>query len=172
MNDLGIFASLSTQSEYLESESQYLILNHISNHSKRSTFSRGVFIILPICKLLMKCSTVNVGIIYEKTQKDIWRFICFMSSAMLNEPKTPSHYYIRVCFVPMIDNCFTSLLVMLCSSLTIRTWKYMQVDGTESLLQSMLHSRKWGTLAFVVLEILFWGLVAGFLNMKRFYIRL
>ncbi|KAI8522628.1 hypothetical protein RHMOL_Rhmol13G0010900 [Rhododendron molle] len=46
------------------------------------------------------------------------------------------------------------------------------VNGTESLLQSMLHSRKWGTLAFVVLEILFWGLVAGFLNMKRFYIRL
>ncbi|KAG5514249.1 hypothetical protein RHGRI_035600 [Rhododendron griersonianum] len=46
------------------------------------------------------------------------------------------------------------------------------VDGTESLLQSMLHSRKWGTLAFVVLEILFWGLAAGFLNMKRFYIRL
>ncbi|KAF7120498.1 hypothetical protein RHSIM_Rhsim13G0006700 [Rhododendron simsii] len=46
------------------------------------------------------------------------------------------------------------------------------VDGTELLLQSMLHSRKWGTLAFVVLEILFWGLVAGFLNMKRFYVRL
>ncbi|KAH7837192.1 hypothetical protein Vadar_010840 [Vaccinium darrowii] len=46
------------------------------------------------------------------------------------------------------------------------------VDGTELLLQSMLHSRKWGTLGFVVLEILFWGLVAGFLDMKRFYIRL
>lgn len=46
------------------------------------------------------------------------------------------------------------------------------VDGTELMLQSMLHSRKWGTLGFVVLEILFWGLVAGFLDMKRFYIRL
>ncbi|KAL6968588.1 heparan-alpha-glucosaminide N-acetyltransferase [Sarracenia purpurea var. burkii] len=46
------------------------------------------------------------------------------------------------------------------------------VDGTESLLQVMVHSRKWGTLAFVVLEILFWGLVAGFLHMKGFYIKL
>lgn len=48
----------------------------------------------------------------------------------------------------------------------------MQVDGTESLLQVMLHSRKWGTAAFVIVEILFWGVVAGFLNMKQLYVRL
>ncbi|KAB1203261.1 Heparan-alpha-glucosaminide N-acetyltransferase [Morella rubra] len=46
------------------------------------------------------------------------------------------------------------------------------VDGTESLLQAMLHSRKWGTLAFVILEILFWSLVAGFLHMKGIYVKL
>ncbi|GER44341.1 hypothetical protein STAS_21238, partial [Striga asiatica] len=33
-------------------------------------------------------------------------------------------------------------------------------------------SNKWGTLAFVVVEILFWGAVAGFLHMKRIYIKL
>jgi heparan-alpha-glucosaminide N-acetyltransferase len=48
----------------------------------------------------------------------------------------------------------------------------MQVDGTEMLFQAMLHSRKWGTLVFVLLEILFWGLVAGFLHMKGLYIKL
>ncbi|XP_059659606.1 uncharacterized protein LOC132306282 isoform X2 [Cornus florida] len=46
------------------------------------------------------------------------------------------------------------------------------VDNTESLLQFMLHSKKWGTLAFVLLEILFWGVVAGVLDMKRVYFRL
>lgn len=46
------------------------------------------------------------------------------------------------------------------------------VDGTESLLQALVHSKKWGTLAFVMLEILFWGLVAGFLHMKHVYIKL
>ncbi|CAK9147409.1 unnamed protein product [Ilex paraguariensis] len=46
------------------------------------------------------------------------------------------------------------------------------VDGTESLLQAILQSKKWGTLAFVLLEILFWGLVSGFLHMKRIYMRL
>ncbi|ONH94082.1 hypothetical protein PRUPE_8G269300 [Prunus persica] len=46
------------------------------------------------------------------------------------------------------------------------------VDGTEALLQAMLHSKNWGTLAFVILEILFWGLVSGFLHMKSLYIRL
>ncbi|XP_062145151.1 uncharacterized protein LOC133852409 isoform X4 [Alnus glutinosa] len=46
------------------------------------------------------------------------------------------------------------------------------VDGTEMLFQAMLHSRKWGTLVFVLLEILFWGLVAGFLHMKGLYIKL
>ncbi|XP_024025868.1 heparan-alpha-glucosaminide N-acetyltransferase [Morus notabilis] len=46
------------------------------------------------------------------------------------------------------------------------------VDGTEALLQAMLHSRKWGTLAFVMLEVLFWGAVAGFLHMKGIYMKL
>ncbi|GMP87527.1 hypothetical protein CsSME_00039864 [Camellia sinensis var. sinensis] len=46
------------------------------------------------------------------------------------------------------------------------------VDGTESLLQFMLHSKKWGTLTFVMLEILFWVLVAGFLHMKHIYVKL
>ncbi|XP_012082852.2 heparan-alpha-glucosaminide N-acetyltransferase isoform X3 [Jatropha curcas] len=46
------------------------------------------------------------------------------------------------------------------------------VNGTESLLQHMLHSHKWGKLAFVIVEILFWGLVAGFLHMKGIYVRL
>ncbi|PQQ15096.1 heparan-alpha-glucosaminide N-acetyltransferase isoform X2 [Prunus yedoensis var. nudiflora] len=46
------------------------------------------------------------------------------------------------------------------------------VDGTEALLQAMLQSKNWGTLAFVILEILFWGLVSGFLHMKSLYIRL
>ncbi|XP_057995184.1 uncharacterized protein LOC131168882 isoform X1 [Hevea brasiliensis] len=46
------------------------------------------------------------------------------------------------------------------------------VDGTESLMQAILHSKKWGTLAFVIVEILFWCLVAGFLHMKGIYVRL
>ncbi|XP_048336296.2 uncharacterized protein LOC107426274 isoform X3 [Ziziphus jujuba] len=46
------------------------------------------------------------------------------------------------------------------------------VDGTQTLLQTMLHSRKWGTLAFVTLEILFWGLFAGFLHTKGIYMKL
>lgn len=46
------------------------------------------------------------------------------------------------------------------------------VDGTEALLQAMFHSRKWGTLAFVTLEILFWGVIAGVLHMKGIYIKL
>ncbi|KAL9267513.1 hypothetical protein AKJ16_DCAP26928 [Drosera capensis] len=43
------------------------------------------------------------------------------------------------------------------------------VDGTESLLQAILHSEKWGTLAFVLVEIAFWGIVAGFLHRKGIY---
>ncbi|KAK9281243.1 hypothetical protein L1049_004139 [Liquidambar formosana] len=46
------------------------------------------------------------------------------------------------------------------------------VDGTELLLQATLHSKKWGTLMFVMLEILFWGLVAGFLHMRGMYFKL
>ncbi|KAL3717660.1 hypothetical protein ACJRO7_009147 [Eucalyptus globulus] len=46
------------------------------------------------------------------------------------------------------------------------------VDIAERLLQGAFHSKKWGTLVFVMLEILFWGCVAGFLHMKRLYVRL
>ncbi|KAJ8443994.1 hypothetical protein Cgig2_020840 [Carnegiea gigantea] len=46
------------------------------------------------------------------------------------------------------------------------------VDWTQSFLQNLLHSKKWGTLAFVILEIVFWGLVAGVLHMKRIYVKL
>ncbi|KAG8389541.1 hypothetical protein BUALT_Bualt02G0240000 [Buddleja alternifolia] len=45
------------------------------------------------------------------------------------------------------------------------------VNLSEVLLQSLFHSQKWGTLAFVMVEILFWGAVAGFLHMKRIYIK-
>ena len=48
----------------------------------------------------------------------------------------------------------------------------MQVDGMESLLEAMIHSEKWGTLVFVMLEILFWSIVAGFLHMKGIYLKL
>lgn len=48
----------------------------------------------------------------------------------------------------------------------------MQVDGGEALLQAIFQSKNWGTLAFVILEILFWGLVSGFLHMKGMYIKL
>ncbi|PON72431.1 Heparan-alpha-glucosaminide N-acetyltransferase [Trema orientale] len=46
------------------------------------------------------------------------------------------------------------------------------VDGTEALLQAMFRSRRWGTLVFVMLEILFWGIIAGFLHMKGIYMKL
>lgn len=48
----------------------------------------------------------------------------------------------------------------------------MQVDGAEVLLQVIVHSKNWGTLAFVIIEILFWGLVSGFLHIKGVYIKL
>lgn len=46
------------------------------------------------------------------------------------------------------------------------------VDFTEKFLQGILHSKKWGNFAFVMLEILFWGIVSGFLHWKRLYIKL
>ncbi|CAK7348376.1 unnamed protein product [Dovyalis caffra] len=46
------------------------------------------------------------------------------------------------------------------------------VDGTEWLFQAMFHSKKWGTLVFVIVEILFWSLVAGFLHLKGIYQRI
>ncbi|KAK7344400.1 hypothetical protein VNO77_13949 [Canavalia gladiata] len=46
------------------------------------------------------------------------------------------------------------------------------VDASEALIQTIFHSEKWGTLAFVIVEILFWGLFAGFLHKKGIYIKL
>uniref|UniRef100_A0A0D9WD07 Heparan-alpha-glucosaminide N-acetyltransferase catalytic domain-containing protein n=1 Tax=Leersia perrieri TaxID=77586 RepID=A0A0D9WD07_9ORYZ len=46
------------------------------------------------------------------------------------------------------------------------------VDVTESLLQTIFHSKRWGTLAFVLLEIIFWCLAACFLHMKGIYLKL
>ncbi|XP_006654067.3 heparan-alpha-glucosaminide N-acetyltransferase-like [Oryza brachyantha] len=46
------------------------------------------------------------------------------------------------------------------------------VDGTEYLLQTIFHSKRWGTLAFVLLEIIFWCLAACFLHMKGIYLKL
>ncbi|KAG4981765.1 hypothetical protein JHK87_026514 [Glycine soja] len=46
------------------------------------------------------------------------------------------------------------------------------VDASEALMQIIFHSKRWGTLAFVIVEILFWGLFAGFLHKKRIYIKL
>ncbi|GJY63647.1 heparan-alpha-glucosaminide N-acetyltransferase-like protein [Tanacetum coccineum] len=46
------------------------------------------------------------------------------------------------------------------------------VNATESLLKAVVHSEKWGKLVFVFLEIIFWGLVAGFLHIKGIYLKL
>ncbi|KAM3407433.1 hypothetical protein ACQJBY_001067 [Aegilops geniculata] len=46
------------------------------------------------------------------------------------------------------------------------------VDATESLLQAIFHSKRWGTLAFVLVEIIFWCLAACFLHMKGVYLKL
>ncbi|KAK1317947.1 hypothetical protein QJS10_CPA05g00289 [Acorus calamus] len=46
------------------------------------------------------------------------------------------------------------------------------IKVTETLLQAGLHSKRWGTLAFVLLEILFWCLIAGFFHMKHVYVKL
>ncbi|KAL5202447.1 hypothetical protein ABZP36_013399 [Zizania latifolia] len=46
------------------------------------------------------------------------------------------------------------------------------VDATESLLQIIFHSKRWGTLVFVLLEIIFWCLAACFLHMKGIYLKL
>eukprot|EP00268_Persea_americana_P065185 TRINITY_DN8662_c0_g1_i7.p1 TRINITY_DN8662_c0_g1~~TRINITY_DN8662_c0_g1_i7.p1 ORF type:complete len:282 (+),score=36.54 TRINITY_DN8662_c0_g1_i7:813-1658(+) len=46
------------------------------------------------------------------------------------------------------------------------------VSVTELLLQTIFHSKRWGKLAFVLLEILFWCLVAGFLHRKGVYLKL
>ncbi|KAG0468322.1 hypothetical protein HPP92_017650 [Vanilla planifolia] len=46
------------------------------------------------------------------------------------------------------------------------------VNLSESFLQTILHSKKWGTLAFVFVEILFWCLASGFLDMKGIYFKL
>ncbi|MFS7931043.1 putative heparan-alpha-glucosaminide N-acetyltransferase [Helianthus anomalus] len=46
------------------------------------------------------------------------------------------------------------------------------ITATELLFETALHSEKWGKLAFVLLEILLWGLVAGFFHIKGMYIKL
>lgn len=46
------------------------------------------------------------------------------------------------------------------------------VDATESLLQAIFHSKRWGTLAFVLVEIIFWCLAACFLHIKGVYLKL
>lgn len=51
-------------------------------------------------------------------------------------------------------------------------WWVYQVDGTEYVFKLILQSGKWGTLAFVITTILFWGVVAGFLHMKGIFVKL
>lgn len=46
------------------------------------------------------------------------------------------------------------------------------VNATESFIQATLHSERWGKLVFVFLEIIFWGLVSGFLHVKGIYVKL
>ncbi|CAJ1969921.1 unnamed protein product [Sphenostylis stenocarpa] len=46
------------------------------------------------------------------------------------------------------------------------------VDASEALMQAIFHSKKWGTMAFVMVEILFWGIFAGFLHKKGIYMKL
>ncbi|KAJ6796122.1 putative heparan-alpha-glucosaminide N-acetyltransferase isoform X1 [Iris pallida] len=46
------------------------------------------------------------------------------------------------------------------------------VNATESLLQTICRSEKWGTMAFVLLEILFWCIFAGYLHRKGIYLKL
>ncbi|KAK4282544.1 hypothetical protein QN277_013906 [Acacia crassicarpa] len=53
-----------------------------------------------------------------------------------------------------------------------RTPENNLVDGTEAFLQIIFHSERWGTLVFVMVEILFWGLCAGLLHKKGMYIKL
>ncbi|XP_076885197.1 uncharacterized protein LOC143534643 isoform X2 [Bidens hawaiensis] len=45
-------------------------------------------------------------------------------------------------------------------------------NATELLFETVLHSEKWGKLVFVLFEIIFWGLFAGFLHIKGIYIKL
>ncbi|XP_073009907.1 uncharacterized protein [Typha latifolia] len=46
------------------------------------------------------------------------------------------------------------------------------VNVTESFLQTIFHSKRWGTLAFVLVEIIFWCLVAGLLHRKGIYVKM
>ncbi|XP_052730607.1 uncharacterized protein LOC108324582 isoform X1 [Vigna angularis] len=46
------------------------------------------------------------------------------------------------------------------------------VDASEALMQAIFHSEKWGTMAIVIVEILFWGIFSGFLHKKGIYIKL
>ncbi|KAI3514691.1 hypothetical protein L1887_13311 [Cichorium endivia] len=46
------------------------------------------------------------------------------------------------------------------------------VNATELLISTTLHSERWGKLVFVFVEIIFWGLVSGFLHIKGIYVKL
>ncbi|KAI3864644.1 hypothetical protein MKX03_009164 [Papaver bracteatum] len=46
------------------------------------------------------------------------------------------------------------------------------VNGTESLLQMVFQSKRWGTLVFVLVEIVFWCLFAGYLHLRGIYVKL
>lgn len=46
------------------------------------------------------------------------------------------------------------------------------VNIIESSLQTIFKSEKWGTLVFVLLEIVFWCIVAGFLHRKGIFLKL
>lgn len=46
------------------------------------------------------------------------------------------------------------------------------VDLTEAIFANILYSRRWGKLVFVLIEILFWSLVAGILQHKRIFWKL
>lgn len=46
------------------------------------------------------------------------------------------------------------------------------VNATESLLQMVFQSKRWGTLVFVLVEIVFWCLFAGYLHLRGIYVKL
>lgn len=46
------------------------------------------------------------------------------------------------------------------------------VTAVEVLFETIVHSKSWGKLAYVLFEIFFWSLVAGLLHMKGIYMKL
>lgn len=49
---------------------------------------------------------------------------------------------------------------------------YGQVDLTETIFANILYSRRWGKLIYVLIEILFWSLIAGILQHMRIFWKL